>query len=111
MADEEPTETPQNGIATALRSAFSDYVRENNIAPKDGAPLNVDLDFLKDHGAPLVTSLLKSVTSSLLPKDLNFSVPTEGDVDGDGDDDAKMPVQFDLQDFLGKLFTPPAKKD
>lgn len=118
MADD--TETPKNtdtakeaasslGIADGLRNAFADYVHEHDIKP-DGGDVNVDLDFIKNHGGPLVTHMLRAVTNAIVPKDLKLSVPAKADPDAkEGEAGAKdVNVNFDVGDFLKKLLTPPS---
>ena len=122
-----PTPTPASGLAArfglgdALRKAFADYIEKNKIQPAGSQDLNVDLDFLKNHGGPLLAALLRGATETLMPRDLKFSVPVGGaaatpaapaapaspadpaPAAGSG----PVNVHFDLGDFLGKLFNPP----
>ncbi|MFO0750392.1 MAG: hypothetical protein U1F43_32685 [Myxococcota bacterium] len=101
-----PTSLVQRlGLSETLKKTFADYIETNHIRPEHGADLNVDLDFLKHHAGPLLVHLLKGATQSLLPRDLKFSVPAPPPSDAP----SKEPVNlnFDLGDFLAKLFNPP----
>jgi len=120
MADEtQPPPPPSNpeqpaslaqrfGLTESLKKAFSEYIEQNRIRPAQGNDLNVDLDFLKHHAGPLLVSMLKGATQTLLPKDLKFSVPAPPPAASEGDQPkAPVNVNFDLGDFLSKLFNPP----
>lgn len=108
-----PTPTPTEpmslaqrlGLGETLKKAFADYIEGQHIRPAQGADLNVDLEFLKNHAGPLLVSLLRGATQSLLPRDLKFSVPAPPPKDAA--DQTPVNVNFDLGDFLGKLFNPP----
>ena len=107
------------GVADRLKRAFSDYVESHDIQTGEGRDLNVDLDFVRTHGGPLVTHMLRSITQSLMPKDLSFTVPAGKPADAGEDakaesgEEAPKPVNihFDLGDFLRKLMTPPPPHD
>jgi len=94
------------GITDALKRGFADYLEQHHVVPKSGNELNVDLDFMKNHAGPLLAHLLRSATQSVLPKDLRFTVPTPPPADKP--DQAPVNVNFDLGDFLSKLFNPPS---
>ncbi len=94
------------GIAEALKRGFADYLEKNNVRPQSGSELNVDLEFMKNHAGPLLAHLLRSATQSLVPKDLKFSVPTPPPADKP--DDKPVNVNFDLGEFLSRLFNPPS---
>ncbi len=95
----------QPGITDALKRGFADYLEKNHVEAK-GNELNVDLDFMKNHAGPLLAHLLRSATQSVLPKDLRFTVPTPPPADKPGA--PPVNVNFDLGEFLSKLFTPPS---
>lgn len=94
------------GIADALKRGFADYLDQNHVRPTAGNELNVDLEFMKNHAGPLLAHLLRSATQSVMPKDLRFSVPTPPPADKP--ESAPVQVNFDLGDFLSKLFNPPS---
>ncbi len=95
----------QLGITDALKRGFADYLEKNHVQAT-GNELNVDLDFMKNHAGPLLAHLLRSATQSVLPKDLRFTVPTPPPADKPGA--PPVNVNFDLGDFLSKLFNPPS---
>jgi hypothetical protein len=94
------------GITEALKRGIADYLEKNDVHPKEGNELNVDLDFMKNHAGPLLAHLLRSATQSLMPKDLKFSVPTSPPPDKP--DQAPVNVNFDLGEFISRLFNPPS---
>jgi len=94
------------GITDALKRGFADYLEQNHVRPQSGNELNVDLDFMKHHAGPLLAHLLRSATQSVMPKDLRFTVPTPPPADKP--DQAPVNVNFDLGDFIAKLFNPPS---
>jgi len=95
----------QLGLSDALKQGVADYLSQNNIRPATGE-LNVDMDFMRNHAGPLLAHLMRSATQTLLPKDLKFSVPTPAP---ESKPEAKpVNVNFDLGDFLSKLFNPPS---
>lgn len=93
------------GLGESLKKAFSEYIETNHIRPAQGGDLNVDLDFLRNHAGPLLVSMLRGATQTLLPRDLKFSVPAPPP--SDAKEQAPVNVNFDLGDFLAKLFNPP----
>ena len=94
------------GIADALKRGLADYIEQNHVRPTSGNELNVDLEFMKNHAGPLLAHLLRSATQTVMPKDLRFSVPTPPPADQP--EGAPVQVNFDLGDFLSKLFNPPS---
>ena len=94
------------GISDALKRGFADYLEQNHVRPQSGSELNVDLEFMRNHAGPLLAHLLRSATQSVLPKDLRFTVPTPPPADKPGA--PPVNVNFDLGEFLSKLFTPPS---
>lgn len=94
------------GIADALKKGFADYLEQNHVRPNQGNELNVDLEFMKQHAGPLLAHLLRSATQTVMPKDLRFSVPTPPPADKP--EGAPVQVNFDLGDFISKLFNPPS---
>jgi hypothetical protein len=115
MTDETPPTEPTSqtassaaqglGLTDALKRGVADYLAQNDIRPATGE-LNVDMDFMRHHAGPLLAHLMKSATQSILPKDLKFSVPTPPAENKPGA--APVNVNFDLGDFLSKLFNPPS---
>ena len=94
------------GISDALKRGFADYLEQNHVRPQSGSELNVDLEFMRNHAGPLLAHLLRSATQSVLPKDLRFTVPTPPPADKP--EQGPVNVNFDLGDFLAKLFKPPS---
>jgi|GEM_PF-3284184 len=103
------------GIADTLKASVAEYIAEHDVATEGGGQLNLDWNFIRDHGGPLMAHLFTSVTKQLLPENLNFSIPAakksaeaEGEADAKGEAKAKpgaVDVKFDLNDFIGKLFS------
>src|SRR5689334_9204487 len=100
-----PHDNDPLGIADALKRGFAEYLEKNNVRPETGSELNVDLEFMKSHTGPLLAHLLRSATQQVVPKDLRFTVATPPPKDKPGA--APVNVNFDLGDFLSRLFNPP----
>jgi len=113
----EPKSAAASGIADTLKASFAEYIDTHEVVAPTGGQLNLDWDFLRNHGGPLVAHMFTSLTQQLLPENLSFSVPapkaTAKAEDGAAEAasaDAPKPatqINFDLGDFLGKLFRPP----
>ena len=104
------------GIADALKASFAEYIAEHDVVPgSGGGQLNLDWEFIRNHGGPLVAHMFSRLTRELLPENLSFSVPApksapRAEGDGSAEPAAKpqgVAINFDLGDFLGKLFKPP----
>jgi len=98
------------GVVDTLKESLADYIQANDIGAKEGTTqLNLDWDFVRNHGGPLVAHMFQSLTRTILPDNVNFKVPTATRTK-DGEKSAPVEVNFDLGDFLGKLFRPAAGK-
>jgi hypothetical protein len=93
------------GLSDILKRGLADYLATHEIRPATGE-LNVDLEFMRDHAGPLLAHLMRSATQNLVPKDMRFTVPTPPPADQPGA--APVNVNFDLGDFIAKLFNPPS---
>lgn len=102
------------GISDAIKESVAEYIAEHDVKTEAGGQLNLDWDFVRNHGGPLMAHLFASVTKQLLPENLNFSIPAPKKSEADPDAAAKpggVNVNFDLGDFLGKLFKGPQGGD
>lgn len=106
------------GIAETVKQSFVDYIADKNVVAKgDNPQLNLDWEFIRDHGGPLLAHMFQRVTKQLLPENLRFSVPapkaptTTPDEAATGEPQAGpkqgVDINFDLGDFLGKIFRGP----
>ncbi|TNF24039.1 MAG: hypothetical protein EP329_25975 [Deltaproteobacteria bacterium] len=110
--DPKGAETVPLGIADTIKASVAEYIAEHDVATEEGRQLNLDWDFIRNHGGPLMAHLFTSVTKQLLPENLNFSIPaakkgaaSEGEAKAEGEGKpAGVNINFDLNDFIGKLF-------
>jgi hypothetical protein len=67
----------QARLGGKIKDAFNSYVEENVHArtPEGGVDVNVDLDFIREHGKPMISTLLRSVAEALIPKG-EVDIPT-----------------------------------
>lgn len=67
----------QAKLGGSIKQAFNNYVEQNVQArtPEGGIDVNVDLDFIRQHGKPMISSVLRSVAETLLPKG-EVDIPT-----------------------------------
>lgn len=107
------------GIAETVKQSFVDYISDKDVVAKgDNPQLNLDWEFIRDHGGPLIAHMFQQVTKQLLPENLRFSVPAPkqppaaAPESGEPAPGAVAPKQgvdinFDLGDFLSKIFRGP----
>ena len=79
-------------FGSALRDAFRAYVLEYVVpdGQKSGTVnVNLDRDFVKEHGGKIVSSVVKSVTQSVIPEKLNLAIPSKKVDDAEGEDKRK----------------------
>ena len=91
--------------------------------------VNLDRDFIKEHGGKIVSSIFRSVTQSVIPEKLELALPTgqgekadtdeaeeKADVEGETaeEPEVNVAVNFDVvsvvKDLLGSLGTVVAAK-
>lgn len=111
-------------FGSALRDAFREYVLEHVVpdGQKSGTVnVNLDRDFVKEHGGKIVSSLIRSVTQSVIPEKLNLAIPSKKGEEAEGapvegkegtateGPEVNVAVNFDVvsvvKDLLGSLGT------
>ena len=76
-------------FGSALRDAFRAYVLEYVVpdGQKSGTVnVNLDRDFVKEHGGKIISSVVRSVTQSVIPEKLQMAIPTKKSEAVEGDD-------------------------
>lgn len=60
----------QNKLGGKIKEAFNQYVEQNVEArnAEGGIDVNVDLDFIRQHGKPMMSSIIRSLAEVILPK-------------------------------------------
>jgi hypothetical protein len=108
-------------IGDALKDAVRNYV-VTHIVPEgqEGGEVNVDVDgdFLKEHGVQLISSVFQQMVGSLVPEKLSMAfnlgkdaeAEEAGESDADGDD-VKVAMNFDMVGFLNNLLKPAEKEE
>lgn len=96
----------QTGVVDTLKRSLAEYIEDNHIQPKSGEEqLNLDWDFVRDHGGPLAVFMFQKLTRAIIPENVKFSVPASKP-DENAPGTPPVNVKLDLGDFLGKLFQP-----
>jgi hypothetical protein len=125
--DGEPVAGPFEGvIGDALRQSLRKFVVDKIVPEgqkKGHVDLNLDVDFLREHGRELISSLVQGVAQAILPEKVAVNLPilakevpekaTEGKSDeaGEGKEeepDVGVSVNFDFISFLKGLIASPA---
>ncbi len=96
----EPSELEMK-VQSTVKTAFTDYMAKN--VATDGNPdVNVDGEFLQQHGPAVMGAVMQSLASVLIPDKLEFSVPAENTGD-DGAEPRKVNLKVDLAGMLNSL--------
>jgi hypothetical protein len=107
-------------VGKEVQRAVRGYLIEKVVPPgkeSGDMELNVDADFVREHGAALVSTVVESVTNALIPKNLNFTVPVGKAEEGESAEAAPPPkpapepgsgvaVNLDFGKLLRGLSTP-----
>jgi len=124
----EETEQPQpaavfeGDLAETIRGSFREYVAEN-VGKNEQGPkrVNIDGEFIRDHGFNVLSNMFQSVIKAVLPERLEMTVPgmsaTDGEPNKEGAehavgqkdpamDDDSVSVNVDVAGLLRTLFTP-----
>jgi hypothetical protein len=96
----EPTELELK-VQNTVKTAFTEYMAKN--VATDGNPdVNVDGEFLKQHGPAVMGAVMQSLASVLIPDKLEFSVPAETEA-SEGEEPRKVNLKIDLAGMLSSL--------
>ncbi|MBN1944820.1 MAG: hypothetical protein JW797_04050 [Bradymonadales bacterium] len=134
-ADEPQAEAPLlgGGFADSIRDTFRQYIIEHVAPPeKSEGPINVNVDlaFLKEHGVPLVNTLVQSLAKAIVPSKLELPLAKSRSAEAEAEEekpsakdtapensapekegeaqDVDVAVNFDLGNFLKSLLQPRA---
>lgn len=102
-------------LQTNMRDALGEYVARNVVAEGETVDdVEVDLDFIRDHGPKLIGSLFGAFTRAIAPDGLKVSVPLPAEKapePKEGEEPAepkKVSFNLDLGRILSKALTPPS---
>ena len=96
----------QTGVVDTLKRSLAEYIEDNHIQPKQGEEqLNLDWDFVRNHGGPLAVFMFQKLTRAIVPENVKFSVPASKPAENQAGT-PPVNVKLDLGDCLGKLFQP-----
>ena len=109
-------------LADTIRGSFREYVAEHVETGKEGPKkVNIDGEFIRDHGFNVLSNMFQSVIKAVLPEKLEMTVPGMSTTDGEPAEEAADPVvgqedpavdddsvsvNVDVAGLLRTLFTP-----
>ena len=100
-APREPTEFERT-LQANLTEAFQGYLAEHVVDPDTDEPeVNVDAQFLQNHGPAILASVFGAFTRTIVPEEIKVEVPS-----GDGEE-KKVALKLDLSGLLGNLTIQP----
>lgn len=116
----------EGDLADTIRGSFREYVAEN-VDPQEQGPkkINIDGEFIRDHGFNVLSNMFQSVIKAVLPEKLEMTVPGMSSTDSEDCDEVGTPaveqedpavdddsvsVNVDVAGLLRTLFTPRTTK-
>ena|GEM_PF-3786769 len=104
-APREPSEFEKT-LQSNLTAAFQDYLAEHVVDTSADQPeVNVDAQFLQDHGPAMLASAFGAFTRTIVPEEIKVEVPA-----GEGEE-KKVALKLDLSGLLGNLTLNPTSKN
>ena len=96
----DPTELELK-VQNTVKTAFTEYMA-TNVATDGNPDVNVDGEFLQQHGPAVMGAVMQSLASVLIPDKLEFSVPAETEAT-EGEEPKKVNLKIDLAGMLSGL--------
>ena len=104
-APREPSEFEKT-LQSNLTAAFQDYLAEHVVDTSADQPeVNVDAQFLQNHGPAMLASAFSAFTRTIVPEEIKVEVPA-----GEGEE-KKVALKLDLSGLLGNLTLNPTSKN